>query len=180
MMDEIASSYAKALFNLTSSAATQDKRLKALEQVMSITNKSSAVLRFFSSAKVEPKLKKQLLEKYLETDGDSQMLYWFSLLIEKKRFKLLPLIVQEYRHLVRKGLQSLEARLMTPIPLNTMTKGKLREKLEKIYKKKVVITEEISPEILGGGILFIDHQMIDFSVNRKLNKLRENLQEINV
>lgn len=180
MMYEIASSYARALFNLTSSAATQEKRLNTLEQIMSIINTHPAIIRFFSSSKVESKLKKQLLEKYLGTDVDSQMLYWFFLLIEKKRFKLLPLIVQKYSRLVKKGLQSLEARLMTPIPLNTVTKDRLKEKLEKIYKKKIEIKEEINPEIMGGGILLIDHQMIDFSVNRKLNKLRENLQKINV
>lgn len=168
--------YAKALFNLSGS----EEKLAALEQALILLKQDSKIMQFFSSPQIKQEQKEQTLEKMLGKDFDRQILTYLNFLFKKQRFNYLPDIVKAYQQLMHEKLEILEARLITATPVDVDTKANLKEKLEKIYRKKLKIKEEIHSSLVGGGILIIDNHLIDFSIQEKLVRLKKDLLSIKV
>ena len=180
IFEEVALRYSKALFNLDTSHEVLKKRLSDLNQSVTVLNQTPQIIQFFSSPQISREEKKEVLKKGLGKNFDSHLLSFFSFLFEKDRFAYLPEIVKAYEQMAMKELETLQGHLMTAIPIDPALMEKLKQKLEKVYRKKVVISEEIDPQLIGGGILSMDNQQIDFSIKGKLEKLKENLLSMNM
>jgi len=180
MTQDTARQYSLALLQ----AADSDEKLKAwgivLQQLVQIFQGSPDILQFFFSPAIDLSQKQALIQKTLKASLDSQIFLLLNLLIKEKRLNLLPLISKELSQLILEKQNSLEATFILTMPLQKGVKEKLKEKLEKLYKKTLVIKEEINPQLLGGGILLIDGKILDFSVQGKLKKLKNHLLSVHL
>ena len=97
--------------------------------------------------------KKDLLKSLLGNAASASTLRFLELLIEKKRFYLLPVIVAEYGRLVDefKGLVRAQVR-----SAGDLTKGQadmLLTKLRKFTGKDVTVEVKTDPDLLGGVVV---------------------------
>lgn len=69
--------------------------------------------------------------------------------------------------------QIAEIRVETAITLSPEQDKKLKEKLAKIFNKKIVINYQINPQILGGLVIQCGTLLIDSSVRNKLNRIEQ-------
>jgi F-type H+-transporting ATPase subunit delta len=172
MTQKAAGRYSKALFNLASSKQELEQQLSDLEQVVGLLD---PLMPFFYSPQISQKEKEAVLDKNLKGRFDDKLLSFLLFLLKKRRLKDLSDIVQDYRRLVREELGVLEVRVVTAVPLDRDIKEKLQVKLEKVYPKKIEIQEEVDPELIGGGMVIMGNQLIDFSIRDKLARLKESL-----
>ncbi len=171
----IALRYAKALFDSDQTKENLEKRLKNFEFLQEIFEKNPKLQNFLQAPQIELTEKKAFLDSNLKNEFDQIFFRFFIYLIEKRKLNHLTQIELEYRLLVDQFLNIWEAKITTAMPLDTETEAKLKEKLENFYHKKVKIKNEINPKIIGGAILVVANEMIDWSVATRLKKMKENL-----
>lgn len=179
-ISEVSQRYAQAIFDLSSKPEEKEKRLENLEHIVQMLKEFPQFMRFFVSPQILLKQKLNVLERITQSLNDPQLLAFISLILQKGRFQDLSEIVKAYRHQLNESLGYLKVRLITAVPLDSSVKAILQEKLEKTYQKKVMITEKIDTHLIGGGVLLIGNQMIDFSIKNKLENLKEDLLSIHV
>ena len=62
---------------------------------------------------------------------------------------------------------------MTFDPLKTSEKDNLISKLEKLYKKTIILNEEIDSSIIGGVYVRVGNDVIDGTIKSKFEDMRK-------
>lgn len=174
---DIAERYAKVLFKLDLEKDAFESRLWDFDNMLLLLDSSPKLVAFIDSPQILFKDKKKLLESDLSETFDSDFIEFLCFLIGKKRFDYLQQIAKKYRDLVNEHLGIWEAELILPAPLEPKIEKKLIDKLEESFEKKIDVNRKIQPEIIGGSILIIQNNMVDWSITGRLKKLKESLLE---
>jgi F-type H+-transporting ATPase subunit delta len=177
---EIASRYARALFNLASSKTELESRQLDLEVFVEALKKNPRLRTFLSASQINREEKRKVLQAILAGKTDEKFLDFLYFILEKGRMNFLEEISREYHHRVKENLGILETNLITAVPAEPKLKERLREKLERAYKKKIEMKEKIDPQLVGGVILVLGNQVMDWSVRDRLLSLKESLLEVRI
>lgn len=180
IITEIALRYAKALYRLAANQAEKEIFFRDLTRVLVALNHVPKAMCFFLSPQIDQSQKKKILEKCFGKDMDPKALAFLFLLLEKIRFNYFPQIVKEFSRMLDKELGRVESRLITAEPMSKGDIEQLKGKLEKVYRKKFVIQEEVDKRLIGGGILVIGNKLVDFSLRKQLQRLKEDLLAVSV
>lgn len=175
---EIAYKYANALF-LSSSPEERESHLKQLKLLVQVLDKPE-LMTFFISPQISFSDKMRVLQKVLKQHLDHELFSFLSLLLAKGRFKHFSEMMREFGRLYNESQGVLRVRLITTVPVDDAVLAKLKKRLDDKYRKNIKIKNDIDPKLVGGGILVIGNQMIDFSIRNKLKRLKEELLSINV
>lgn len=173
--NDLAQRYAKVLFNLDLKENKLQSRLEDFKSSGEIFSKNPKFLMFLKAPQLSLKEKENFIRDLLKDRYDHNFLRFLNYLIEKKHLENLEEIAYQYRRLVNQELGIWEAEMITAVELKPEIENSLKEKLQKIYKKTIKINRKIDPSIIGGAILIVDNQMIDWSVETRLKKIKENL-----
>jgi F-type H+-transporting ATPase subunit delta len=176
----IASHYSKGLFSIAKSKEELESRLAALKWLSELIGERPELKHFFSHPFVKKEEKKNVLKSLLKNGKDAVLLHFLFLLIDKNRFKNLPEILNKYRQLVNESLGLINVTSITAVTIDEELKHRIKSAIEKAYHKNIRFEEKVDPQILGGIVLLMDHQMLDDSLKGHLNKLKENLLAANV
>ena len=138
-----------------------------------------------------PKLKDILLNPFLPTSRktlivselltgkavDEKAFRLIMLLVENNRLELLPDILKAFPEMwnEEKGVHAFE--VASVVPISEGQKKKLKEKLERLEKRPVILKYRIEPGLIGG--LWIERKNIvyDISIKGSLMKLQEIMSE---
>lgn len=174
---EIAFKYAKALMESSLKEQDLSQRLINLENLAKLLDRAPQFRYFLTSPQVEDKEKEEVLKIALQ-DETLINLVWD--LLKKHRLQALEKIVEQYKHGVNQKLKRVEAYIVSPTSVDPALQEDLKERLEKHFNKKVDLQQELDPRLIGGGILLIGNQSIDFSVKDRLDKLRKAMMSVKV
>jgi F-type H+-transporting ATPase subunit delta len=83
--------------------------------------------------------------------------------------------VSEYERMADSHLGLEHAKVITAVPLDEEDQKKLSERLAAITGKKIVLTAEVDPAIIGGFVARVGDELIDGSTRAKLEALRRQL-----
>ena len=172
--------YAKVLFDLDCKEDRLEQRLKDFAFILTILQDNPKLVKFLHSPQIAIKKKHELLQNSLKENFDNTFLTFLSYIVEKKRLSYLSAIGNKYRLLVNQYLERWEADIVTAVPMEAENEAKLVEKLESIFHKKVYLNKKIDPKIIGGVILLVSNEMLDWSVTGRLKKLREHLMTLQI
>lgn len=164
-------SYAQALFNLAKEQNGLEEWLSLLEALQLLFTDHPKIFQFFTSPIVSIEEKENLLNRHFKPHLPQTMLNFLNHLLKKKQFASFFQIFQSYKKLVHSALGIAEGHIVTTTPLDQMDK----ELLNRIINKKIELKEEVDPTLIGGGILTIDGQRIDFSLKGKLERLKRSV-----
>lgn len=170
----IASTYARALITPDLGDAAMKKKLEDINTAAQAVNGTESVRRFFASPQVPNETKQAVLQKTLK-GIDKDVANLLSLLIEKNRFDNLSGIIKECQKLIDQKQGNLIGTLSTAFPIDKADLDLICGKLEKHYKKNILIKTKTDPGLIAGGVLIIGNERIDFSVKGKLEKLKNDL-----
>jgi len=99
------------------------------------------------------------------------------LLASRNSTGLLPNILIEYRKLMDADIGRERAEVVTAVPLMEEQRERLRNRLQVLLGKDIILSERIDPEILGGMVTRVGDRIIDSSLKGRLMALRKNLAE---
>lgn len=115
------------------------------------------------------------LSKIMKERFSEETLDFIRLLVEKNRIQYLLDICDYVR--VRYGHgNTLEAVLKSSYPLDLDLLGMIKKKMESMFKSKLMMYLELDPALLGGIQIRVGNVVIDGSVRRRLDELKEKLR----
>lgn len=165
--------YAKAVFEL---AKEEDKVLvfdECFHAVIDTLN--SEFLEIINSSFITKEEIKKMVGKVYKS-LDETFIHFLFVLVDHSRFGKIADIYKEYDKLVQMDNNILKVEL---ISASSLTKAKLKsfeESLSLKYPgKKILITNTINQDLIGGVIIKTDEKSMDASVLGTLNKIRESI-----
>lgn len=175
MPSTTAKRYAKAIFEVaqqTGDVTGWRARLARLQALFS----DRQVADIIANPAVSPERRLQVLD-VLDTDqelgqGGRNL---GKLLIEARATSALPDVREEFDQLDDEAAGRVRAMATTAVPLNDEDRARLVADLSKRFQKEVRLQTRVDPSILGGLVLQIGDQLIDASVQTRLQQLRRQL-----
>jgi F-type H+-transporting ATPase subunit delta len=128
---------------------------------MKSSNKNIAKA-LFELAKENPKAIKKIVSDF----------YFY--LLKTKKIKILPFIIEDLEEVEREEEQIKQIEIESAHPLTQNQ----RNKIKKLFGKKVMLKEKINPNLLAGIIIKTKDTLIDGSVKNSLEALKEKLCQI--
>jgi F-type H+-transporting ATPase subunit delta len=102
-------------------------------------------------------------------------LNFIKLLAKKKRFENLAEIIKAFRSLMDEKANILDAYVESASELSSSQDKFIQSYLEKSYKKTIRLTKVVNPSLGGGCTILVGDQLIDFSIENQLVRLKKQL-----
>ncbi|MBI2849714.1 MAG: F0F1 ATP synthase subunit delta [Chloroflexi bacterium] len=162
--------YAQAVFEIALERQELDKWRSDLETIAAL-GEDPALADLLENPRLRLDDKTKLLASVLK-DISPLALNLVYLLVAKNRLNLAPDIAVHYQQMLD-SYQGIErADVVTAVPLDEEGKRSLEARLGAMINKKVIIREEIDPDLLGGVIARIGGKLLDGSVRSRLAALK--------
>jgi|SRR6185369_8237893 len=171
-MEEIAVVYARSLFEV---AQEQDKLDVVRDQLGAFTDALSEnrdLQVFFFSPYFATKEKQDGLERVV-SDADPVILNFLKLLIEKHRMPVLFRIRSNYDGLWEEENKLLPVHITSAVELDKAIVEQLGDRISEQTDRKVELSANVDPEILGGIVVRVGNSVLDASVRNRLEQLRK-------
>ena len=167
--------YALALYELALERSTVESwygQLKSCDEILS----NQEFAGFLLMPKVSVSKKMGVLSQIIP-DLDDMVGNLISLLVSRDSAGSISSIVTEYGRLLdeQNGLE--RAHVRSAVELDESSKKSLVDQISNIVGKKIELTAEVDPTIVGGLVARVGDKIIDGSIKTKLQGLRKSLVE---
>lgn len=172
--------YAKALLNLAGSNKTIEEVGEQLTEVASLLKENEGL----KSIMLDPKIGKQermavIGEITQKMECQELVTKYCRYLTARNRFDIIADIASAYNTLTSEKLGKATANVVVAQKLSNKEEKNLQKQLSAYTGKKIALTVEVDPSILGGAITSIDSLVLDGSIKNKLNLIRETISKGN-
>lgn len=170
--------YAQALFELTRPARLDEAVEAELVALSQALKKEPGIEAFLLNPRLRLEEKKRFLARlYASSGGTSKVLNgFFALLFEKHRFHLVHEIAVAYKKIADEAQGQALAEIKSAAPLSPEQEKALVAKLEKVAGRALTVRKAVDPSLIGGVAVRIGHRVLDGSVRRGLDRLRQELR----
>lgn len=169
-MAGIAKQYALAVFSLAKEEKRCEDFLDSLKNFVNQTDEET--LNFFRHPKISREIKKGTLDKAV---SDNLVKNLLKVLIDNDRFDLISDISDAYQEILDEINQVMKVMVYSKEPLTKQNINKIKKRLNTDYQRIVEIVELKDETILGGFRLEFEGNVIDETINRKLDDLQSSL-----
>ena len=178
--DPIAARYAQALFESAKAEGELASALAQLSLIGTLIREQPMLRQFFLNPDVDPDEKVGVLERSLKGAWSGLVRAFVHMAVSMGRAEYLPDIVEALQAMVDAEAGLLRVTVRSAHPLPEPFVERLRKRLEQQQATRVEVRTEIDDTLLGGVQVRLDHRVIDGSVRRQLDELRERLTAVRV
>jgi F-type H+-transporting ATPase subunit delta len=171
-MEEIATVYARSLFEVAKERGTLDSVREQLAQFADALEDQRELAVFFFSPYFSTPEKKDALNKAIE-DADETVVNFLELLIEKHRMPAIFRIRREFDHLYEQENKLLPVQITSAVELDEATIERIGREVGEQTGRKVQLDVKVDPEVLGGIVLRVGNSILDASIRTRLENLRK-------
>jgi F-type H+-transporting ATPase subunit delta len=171
-MEEIASVYARSLFEVAKEHDKLDKVRDELGQFADALDDSRELQVFFFSPYFSTQEKKDGLKKAV-SGTDEITNNFLELLIEKHRMPAVFRVRRELDRMWEKENRLLPVEVTSAIELDKQTVKQIGDRIGEQTGQKVELSAKVEPEILGGIVVRVGNSIIDASIRARLEQLRK-------
>ncbi len=171
-MEEIATVYARALFDV---AQEQDKLDDVRDQLGAFADALSEnrdLQVFFFSPYFSTPEKEDGLDKVV-SGADPVVMNFLKLLIEKHRMPVLFRVRTTYDAMWEDENKLLPVSITSAVELDKGTVKELGDRIAEQTGRKVELSSQVEPDILGGIVVQVGNSVLDASVKNRLEQLRK-------
>ena len=172
----VARRYAKAILEIGVAQGNLDTLVDELVRVADAYEASAEFRNALENPLVPFHAKRAILDELGQRLGLSPTARHTVLLLnDRRRMRVLPGIAQLLKEMtdVRRGV--VRAVVTTAVPLGDAYYDRLRERLEKMTGKKVVLDRKQDPSLIGGVVARIGDTVIDGSLRSRLHEMKSAL-----
>ena len=171
-MEEIASVYARALFEAAQDAGKLDEVREQIGQVADAVEGDRNLSVFFFSPYFSSDEKKEGLKKML-SDADPIVENTLELLVENHRMPLLFRIRRNLDELWEHENRRLPVEVTSAVELDKDVLDQIGERIGEQTGQKVELSAKVEPDILGGLVVRVGNTVMDASIRHRLEQLRK-------
>jgi F-type H+-transporting ATPase subunit delta len=171
-MEELAQVYANALFEVASEQDVTDDVREQLGQFADELDRNRDLQVFLFSPYFSSQEKKDGIRKIVE-DADERFLNFLELLAERHRMPAIFRIRRAYDSLWREQNQLLPVTVTSAVELDEALVEGVGKRIEEQTGKRVELTSNVDPDVLGGLVLQVGNMVLDASIRNRLEQLRK-------
>jgi ATP synthase F1 delta subunit len=173
-MEEIASVYARSLFEVARDSGRLDVVREQLGQFADVLESDQRLQVFFFSPYFSTEEKKDGLRRAV-TDADPIVLNFLELLIEKHRTPVLFRTRRAFDRLWQDHNRLLPVNVTSAVALDEATVRHIGERIAEQTGRKVDLKANVEPDILGGIVVRVGNSVLDASISHRLDLLRRQI-----
>ncbi len=178
MAQSVEKVYAEALFELCSEDGSLESVNEELCGIRAALDENKDIVKLLSAPTLSNDEKHGIISSVFKGRVSDTVYNFISLLTDKSRLTYFDGICEEFRNLYNEAFNIAEITVTTAAPLKTWLKEKLVAKLESVLNKKVILTEKLSPSILGGIVVNYGNVQMDSSLKTRLEKIRAQIDSV--
>jgi F-type H+-transporting ATPase subunit delta len=171
-MEEIARVYGDALFEVAKEEEKLDELRDQLGQFADAVRENHDLQVFLFSPYFSSAEKREGISKAV-SGADAELVNFLELLAEKHRMPAIFRIRERFDDLWAEENRRLDVRLTSAIELDKSVVNRVGKEIERQTDRKIDLTSEVDPEVLGGVVLRVGNMVLDASIRTKLERLRK-------
>jgi F-type H+-transporting ATPase subunit delta len=171
-MEEIASVYARSLFEVAQEHKKLDKVRDQLGEFADALDENRELQVFFFSPYFSTQEKKDGLKKAI-SGTDEIFDNFLELLIEKHRMPAVFRVRRELDRMWERENRLLPVEVTSAIELDKGTVKQIGDRIGEQTGQKVELSAKVEPDILGGIVVRVGNSIIDASIRARLEQLRK-------
>jgi F-type H+-transporting ATPase subunit delta len=171
-MEEIAVVYARSLFEVASDQDKIDLVRDQLGEFADALAETRELQVFFFSPYFSTQEKIDGLEKAV-SGVDAVVMNFLKLLIEKHRMPILFRARRNYDALWEEENKLLPVQITSAVELDKQTVKQIGDQIAEQTGRKVDLSSEVEPDILGGIVVRVGNSVLDASIRNRLEQLRK-------
>ncbi|HET8906804.1 MAG TPA: ATP synthase F1 subunit delta [Ktedonobacterales bacterium] len=167
--------YAEAVFELGVEEKSVDRWLQDLRLIAEYFGDHRLTF-LLGEPNIQFNRKELVVKDLLQGKIQPEALNLALLLVERGLVELAPRVRDEFERKYNDFHNQVPANLTTAMPLDDETRARVLADLQRLTGKKVLLQEQVDPSILGGAIARVGDTLIDGSVRRRLQLLRQQME----
>ena len=171
-MEEIASVYARSLFEVAQEQGKLDDVREQLGEFADALDSNQEMQVFFFSPYFSTPEKEEGLDKVV-TGEDPILKNFLKLLIEKHRMPAIFRVRRELDRLWQRENKLLPVEVTSAIELDKSTVKQIGDRIGEQTGQKIELSSKVEPDILGGIVVRVGNSIIDASIRARLEQLRK-------
>lgn len=178
MAELVSKVYAEALFEVAQEMKQLDEVNNDMQAVCQIFNENPEFLELYKTPNISLDERKALLDHVFLGKLMPEVLNFLKLLLDKNRGFYVLEVGSEFEHMVEEFKGILKGIVHVTCTLSDDQIKKLENKLSTSTGKQVVLSQKIDPSIIGGMVVNLGDKVIDSSLKKKLNDMKEDLFQL--
>ena len=171
-MEEIASVYARSLFEVAKEQGKLDEVREQIGQVADALDADRELQIFFFSPYFSTEEKKDGLHKAV-TGADPEIQNFLELLLEKHRMPVVFRIRRDYDQLWEDAHKLLPVQITSAVELDPSIAERIGDEIGRQTGRTVELTSTVDPDVIGGIVLRVGNSILDASIRNRLENLRK-------
>ncbi|MGQ0505529.1 MAG: ATP synthase F1 subunit delta [Myxococcaceae bacterium] len=175
----VARRYAKALLEIASESNSLDAVSQQLETFASALCNNAELADLATNPAYSRAQRQAVLEGILKLVPDTSTAVGnvLRLLVDRNRLASLPDIQRLFRDMADVRSGRVRGRITTAVPMQIDALERMRNMLERMTQRKVILDTHVDPKILGGASAQVGSVVYDGSVRSQLEDLRRTLKQ---
>ena len=173
MADMLVQGYAEALFRVVQAEGELDRVEDELFHFGKLLEKNHELKQALSDQGIDKSQREKVLDELLSDKVSPHTLGLLSFIVGQGRARQMPQILDLVSKLAAEARQSVVAEVRTAVPLDDAQQAQLAESLSKATNKNVTLKVMVDPSVLGGVVAKVGDTVIDGSIKRRLDQLKE-------
>jgi len=177
-MEEIASVYARSLFEVAQEQDKLDEIRDELGEFADALNESRELQVFLFSPYFSTTEKSEGLDKAI-SGADETFVNFLELLIEKHRMPVVFRVRAEFDKLWEEENKLLPVTITSAVELPKSTVKQIGDRIAEQTDRKVDLSANVDPDILGGIVVRVGNSVLDASIRNRLENFRKQVARAN-
>lgn len=174
--DEVVRGYAEALFRVVEAEGELDRVEDELYRFGKLLDENYDLKQALSDRSIDKDQRAKVLDELLSDKVSPHTLGLLTFVVEQGRARQLPEILERLSALAAEARNSVVAEVRSAIPLDREQREELAKALSEATGKKVEVKVLIDPSVIGGVVAKVGETVIDGSIRRRLEQLREQVR----
>ena len=171
-MEEIASVYARSLFEVAKEQDKLDTIREQLGEFADALDETRELQVFFFSPYFSTTEKQDGLDRAV-SDADPILVNFLKLLIENHRTPVIFRVRRVFDELWLQENKRLPVQVTSAVALDTATVTLIGDRIAEQTGQKIDITSTVDSDILGGLVVRVGNSILDASIRNRLEQLRK-------
>ena len=174
--DELVHGYAEALFNVVRAEGELDRVEDELFRFGKVLDSNHELKQALSDKSIDKEQREKVLQELLADKVSPHTLGLLGFIVAQGRARQLPQILSELSAMAAEERHAVVGEVRSAVPLDADQRKKLAKALSQATGKRVEVKVIVDPSLIGGVVAKIGDTIIDGSVKRRLQQLKEQVR----